>query len=283
MIILTGIIPFRLMYFFSDITYLLLFHIIGYRRCIVRSNLTKSFPEKSATEIRKLEKKFYHHLCDISFESMRGFSMSPEELILRHHILNPEIANQYFDKGQSIITVPGHYNNWEWGSMSPGLQTNYPIVGFYKPFSNKRVDVYAKKHRAKFNTLLASIQETDKTFKDLAGIPSGYIMAADQSPTNLKDCYWIPFLHQDTPWLHGPEKYARKYNCPVIYVDIRKVKRGFYEIELIVITENPASLPEGEITRMYAQHLEKSILREPAYWLWSHKRWKHKRDSGLQA
>jgi KDO2-lipid IV(A) lauroyltransferase len=102
-------------------------------------------------------------------------------------------------------------------------------------------------------------------------------MASDQSPTNLNDCYWIDFLNQDTAWLHGPEKYARKYNWPVIYVDIRKVKRGFYELELVTLTNDPASLPNGEITRLYVQHLEKSILAEPAYWLWSHKRWKHRR------
>jgi KDO2-lipid IV(A) lauroyltransferase len=143
--------------------------------------------------------------------------------------------------------------------------------------SNKRVDVFAKKHRAKFNTKLASIKETALTFNELSGTPHAYIMASDQSPTNLNDCYWIDFLNQDTAWLHGPEKYARKYNWPVIYVDIRKVKRGFYELELVTLTNDPASLPNGEITRLYVQHLEKSILAEPAYWLWSHKRWKHRR------
>ena len=278
MIILTGILPFRIMYFFSDMFYFLIYYVIGYRRSVVHANLSSSFPEKSPAEIRQLEKKFYHHLCDISFEGIKGFYMSPEELIRRHHILNPEIGDYYFDKGLSAITVPGHYNNWEWGSLSPGLQLKYPIVGFYKPMSNKLVDAFAKRHRAKFNTILASIKETAATFDRLDSSPQAYIMASDQSPTNLKDCYWINFLNHDTPWLHGPEKYARKYNWPVIYVDIQKVKRGFYEIELVVLTENPNSLPDGEITRLYAQHLEKSIMQDPAYWLWSHKRWKHQRS-----
>jgi len=109
----------------------------------------------------------------------------------------------------------------------------------------------------------------------LSGSVQGYIMAADQSPSNIDDCYWVNFLNRETAWLHGPEKYARKYNMPVFYVDIRKIKRGFYELELVLLTDKPALMPDGKITRMYALELEKSILNEPAFWLWSHKRWKH--------
>ncbi len=278
MILVVGIMPFRMMYAFSDLLYFLIFNIIGYRRRVVVGNLRTSFPEKNAKEIHLLTKKFYHHLCDISLESIKGFTMSPSELIARHHILNPESLNQYLEKDMSVITVPGHYNNWEWGSLSPGLQTNYPIVGFYKPMSNKRVDKFVKRHRAKFNTRLASIRETALTFSELFEKPHIYIMAADQSPSNLKECYWFNFLNHDTVWLTGPEKYARKYNWPIIYVDIQKVKRGYYTLELVLLTEDPASLPQGEITRLYVQHLEETIMLEPAYWLWSHKRWKHKRD-----
>jgi len=277
MILLVRIMPFRIMYLFSDMVYFLLYYVVKYRREVVQANLSSAFPEKSEGEINLLGKKFYHHLCDISLESLKGFSMSPEEIIRRHHILNPELADHYFNKGVSAIAVPGHYNNWEWGSMSPGLQIKYPIVAFYKPLSNKRVDQLSKKHRAKFNTRLASIRSTASTFNELSAKPSVYIMAADQSPTNLEESYWFDFLNHYTAWLHGPEKYARKYNWPVIYVDIQKVKRGFYELKLVLLTEDPFSVPEGEITRLYAQHLEKSILQEPAFWLWSHKRWKHKR------
>jgi KDO2-lipid IV(A) lauroyltransferase len=277
MIVVVGIMPFRMLYVLSDGFYFLIYHIIGYRLNVVKYNLSSSFPEKNKDEILALTKKFYHHLCDISLESIKGFTMSPEEIICRHHILNTELADHYFDKGVSVITVPGHYNNWEWGSLSPGLQIKYPIVGFYKSMSNTRVDAFAKKHRAIFKTTLASLRETASTFNELSAMPHAYIMASDQSPTNLKECYWIDFLNHDTPWLHGPEKYARKYNWPVVYVDIQKVKRGFYELKLVVLTEDPSSLPNGEITRLYTQHLEHSILQEPAYWLWSHKRWKHTR------
>jgi len=278
MIILVGIMPFRIMYVLSDLVFFLIYHVIGYRRKVVIANLKSSFPEKDESEIRLLTIKFYHHLCDISLESIKGFTMSKQELIRRHHIINPDLADHYFNSNISVIAVPGHYNNWEWGSLSPGLQIKYPVVAFYKPMSNKLVDAFVKKHRAKFNTRLASIRETSITFDELSAMQNAFIMAADQSPSNLEDSYWFDFLNQDTAWLHGPEKYARKYNWPVIYVDIQKVKRGFYKLELVLLTENPASLPDGEITRLYAQHVEKSIMQEPAYWLWSHKRWKHVRD-----
>ncbi len=277
MIMLVGIMPFSFLYLFSDLIYFLLYYGIGYRRKVVAENLSSSFPDKDAAEIRLLTKKFYHHLCDISLESIKGFSMSPEELVRRHHILNPELADHYYNLGISAIALPAHYNNWEWGSLSPGLQIKYPLVAFYKPMTNTRVDAYIKRHRAKFNTTLASIKGTSNTFTELSDSPYAYLMASDQSPTNLKESYWFDFLHHDTPWLHGPEKYARKYNWPVIYVDIQKIKRGYYKLNMVLLTENPASLPEGEITRMYVQHLEKSILQEPAYWLWSHRRWKHRR------
>lgn len=277
MIILVGIMPFRIMYAFSDVMFFVIYHVIGYRRNVVMVNLCSSFPEKSMDEINLLTKKFYQHLCDISLEGMKGFTMSQEELIRRHHILNPELADHHFNKSVSTIAVPGHFNNWEWGTLSPGLQIEYPIVGFYKCMSNKHVDLFVKTHRAKFNTRLASLTETSCTFKELSGLPHVYLMASDQCPTNMKECYWIDFLNQETAWLHGPEKYARRYNWPVVYVDIQKVKRGYYELKLVLLTDNPASLPEGEITRLYTQQLEKSILREPAHWLWSHKRWKRKR------
>lgn len=275
---LVRIMPFRVMYFFSDLMYLFLYYMTGYRRKVVEDNLRNSFPGKDKEELKKLIKKFYHHLCDISLESLKGFSMSPDEIRKRHHILNPELADFYADRGISVIAAPGHYNNWEWGSLSPGLQMKFNIVAFYKPMSNKHTDRYARLHRAKFGTQLRSIRSTAGTFDEMKDTPTAFIMAADQSPSNLKDCYWFDFLHRDTAWLHGPEKYARLYNMPVIFVDIQKVKRGYYTLKLVVITEDPASLPDGEITRRYAKHIETSIINEPAYWLWSHKRWKHSRQ-----
>jgi KDO2-lipid IV(A) lauroyltransferase len=253
-------------------------YVLRYRKQVIISNLKASFPEKTSQEIKKLAKRYYHHLCDITLESLKGFSMTPEEVKARHKVVNPELATKFLTQGKSVIGVPAHFNNWEWGSLSPGMQIQFPVVAIYKPLSNKKTDTFVKNHRAKFQTRLASIRDTALIFKQLAAEPHVFILAADQSPSNLKACYWVKFLHQDTAWLHGPEKYARKYDYPVLYVDIQKVKRGFYELTLIPITIAPTETADGEITTKYAQLLEKSILQSPASWLWSHKRWKHKRS-----
>jgi Kdo2-lipid IVA lauroyltransferase/acyltransferase len=277
MIFLVRITPFRVMYFFSDLLSPILYRGIRYRRKVVHENLSTCFPEKTPEEILTLEKQFYHHLCDISLESMKGFSMSPSDLIQRHHFNNPELATRFLQTGRSVLCVPSHLNNWEWGALSPGVQIDFPLVGLYKPLSNKKVDAYARKHRAGFHMELASIHETSHAFEERINRPYAYVMAADQSPSNLKECLWVPFFGIETAWLHGPEKYARKYNLPVLYAAVRKLRRGFYEIDFELITDDPGSLPPGEITRRYAELLEISIRQEPAHWLWSHRRWKHRK------
>lgn len=278
LILVTAILPFRLVYFLSDFFYLIIYNVVGYRKKVVKLNLNNSFPTLNEAEIVALSKRYYHHFCDIALESMKGFSMSKNQIIKRHHLLNPELADAFFEKGISVIALPAHYNNWEWGSMSPGLQIKHDIVAFYKPLSNKLVDKYVKGTRSKYRTLLASIRETALTFSNTVNAPSAFIMAADQSPSNLKDCYWVNFLNQPTACLHGPEKYSRKYKLPVVYVDIKKVRRGYYNLELVTICENPETMREGEITASYMNLLEQSILKDPAYWLWSHRRWKHRKQ-----
>jgi KDO2-lipid IV(A) lauroyltransferase len=173
-----------------------------------------------------------------------------------------------------VIIVTGHYGNWEWGALSPALQTRFQIVGFYKPLKNERIDKFARKNRSRYGTHLAPIRETTKTFQDNRGKAVIYLMAADQSPSNREMAYWVNFLGRDTAFLHGPEKHARINNYPVVYVAIRRVKRGFYELLLSVLAEDPSTLPDGEITRRYAEQLELLIKEDPANWLWSHKRWK---------
>ena len=207
-------------------------------------------------------------------EGIKGFSMLPRTVRKRHFILNPEIIEPWLAEGRSVIAIPAHINNFEWGSMSPGLFTKHPIIAFYKPLSNKYINRFLMWSRAKLGTLLASIYETYLVFERNAGTPSVYIMAADQSPSNPDKSYWINFLGRETAFLHGPEKYARTYNYPVVYVDVKRVRRGYYTLEATVITDEPASLPDGEVTRRYAKKLEEAILNNPGSWLWSHKRWK---------
>lgn len=255
----------------------LLGRVFGYRRKVMLDNLSKCFPGADEPTLRKMLRSAYRNLTDILIEGIKAFTMTKKQIIRRHRILNPEIAKPYFDKGQSLIGVTGHYGNWEWGSISASLQMDHSINAFYKPLSNKWVDRFVRRSRSKSGTTLVSIYETAAVFERFKNEPAIYLMAADQSPTNRERSYWVNFLGRDTAFLHGPEKYSRTYNYPVFYIDIRRIKRGFYEIRLSLLAEDPAALPEGELTARYAKKLESVILDDPANWLWSHRRWKMKR------
>ena len=273
-IFLIGLIPFPVIYLLSDFGQFFLHRIMGYRKKVIRTNLKTCFPSLDVKELDIITVNVYKNLADILAEGIKGFTMLPRRLKKRHCIINPEIIEPYLSQGRSVIALPAHFNNFEWGSMSPGLFTKHPIIAFYKPLSNKYINRFMKWSRAKFGTTLASIYETSLVFENNAPIPSVYIMAADQSPSNASKSYWVHFLGRPTAFLHGPEKYARKYNYPVVYVDITRVKRGYYTVEAILLSDNPATLPDGELTRLYAAKLEEAINRSPGNWLWSHKRWK---------
>jgi Kdo2-lipid IVA lauroyltransferase/acyltransferase len=272
-----SILPFSVLYFISDIMYGLIYYIFRYRKEVTRENLINSFPEKSIDEIYIIEKKYYHYMSDLIIEGLKGLSMNDEEILARHKIMNPEVPNAFFEKGKSLICVSGHYGNWEWLVFSGNIQINHLVVGIYKAINNPYIENYMHRRRSRNNCYLAPITETYNTFKTLENQPSLFLMFADQSPTNLRDCYWINFLNQDTPTLHGPEKYAKKYDYPVVYLDMQVVKRGYYELTFTTLVEEPLATADGEITKKFMKKLEEVICKEPAYWLWSHRRWKHKR------
>lgn len=205
-------------------------------------------------------------------------TLSREELEKRHRYVNPGIVNKYLDSNKSAIGVTAHYGNWEWGAFSGATQFHGEMIAFYKPMNNKIIDRYMVEHRARFNCHLSSIGETYYTFRHYLNSVVTYFMVADQSPSNLRRSYWFNFLNQDTAFIHGPEDYSRLYNLPVIFIEIKRIKRGYYELHFSLLADNPASLPSGEITRLYAEKLESVIRKEPAYWLWSHRRWKRQRS-----
>lgn len=273
-VFLFGLIPFPLLYLFSDFIRFILQRVVGYRKEVITKNLKASFPDASEEEFKKMVSDVYRNLADVTVEGIKAFSMTPSQVRKRHRIVNPELIDTFLDQGKSVIAVPAHFNNWEWGSLSPGLFTKYPIIALYKPLSNKYIDRFVKWSRSKFGTTLASIYKTGLLFERNANKPSIYIMAADQSPTNAKKSIWVQFMNRDTAFLHGPEKYAQLYNMPVLYGDVQRVKRGYYTLEISVLAENPLELPEGEITKRYANKLEELIRKNPGSWLWSHRRWK---------
>jgi KDO2-lipid IV(A) lauroyltransferase len=275
-VLIIGLLPAPLLYGLSNVFRFIAYRIIKYRTFLVKNNLTSSFPTMPEKEIKRLTLLFYKNLADIIIEGIWAFTISEKQLLRRYQIINPDVLKEFSDAGQSLIVVTGHYANWEWGSLSASLQTDYNAVAFYKPMSNKYIDKFGRWSRSRFGTTLASINETTLTFENRKDTKTLFLMAADQGmPKHFSErAYWIRFLNHNTPFLHGMEKHARKNNLPVIYVDVQRVSRGMYTLELSVLTTNPLELEQGKLTEMYAGKLESVILKRPENWLWSHNRFK---------
>jgi Kdo2-lipid IVA lauroyltransferase/acyltransferase len=274
---LFSITPFCLLYIISDIFFFFLYDLIGYRKNVVYQNLSNSFPEKSRKEIKAIARAFYHHLTDVTVESFKAFTMTEEAVVKRFRMKPSPILEKFYKEGRSVIVVAGHYNNWEWPGIAAGTQMFHKPVGFYKPLTNPYVDAFVRKTRVQGRSALVSINDTVAVFKTDWGEPAGFYMIADQSPSSPRLAYWVRFLNQDTASLHGPEKYARVYNMPVVFSDVKKISRGHYESEFILLCENPAETKTGEITAKFMKLLEEKIREKPQYYLWSHRRWKHRK------
>ena len=271
-----SLLPYPLLYLFSDFLFLIMYRLIGYRKKVVFTNLKNSFPNKSDQELKAIMADFYRHLCDIIMESMKGFTISEKQLRKRLVIKNPEFSNYFADKGQSIIFVGGHYNNWEICAQAFAMYSNHECIGIYKPLSNQFINDKIYTSRSKYGMNLVSMKQTKKSFNEVDK-PKAIVFGSDQNPSNPKRAHWVNFLNQDTAVLFGVERYAKEYNWPVVFVSISKVKRGHYEVEYSLITDIPNEQPHGKITEDFTKRLEQDIINQPQYWLWSHKRWKHKR------
>lgn len=269
------VVPFWLIYFFSEILFLLLYYVIGYRRKIVNTNLTNSFPEKSEKEIKKIMRQFFRHLADTMLESIKGYGMTQAQINKRYKVINPEIVDDYYESNRSLIALASHYGNWEWGISAVSSQSKHHPIALYMPIANKYIERYMKKMRANGGTEMVSIRDTKEAFMAERSKPAVFIMAADQNPSPLKNTIWMKFLNQRTACIHGPEAYSKKMDFPLIYFDVQKIKRGYYTLEIKRIIDNPRETGLGEITKTYMSTLEKIIKAKPQYWLWSHKRWKY--------
>ena len=281
LVAIIGITPFAILYGFADFVYFILYKVVGYRKPVVQANLKKVFPDKSAEELKQIEKASYKNLADIFVEGVKGFTMSKKSIMKHHVFVNYKILDTFYEANQGVIVAAGHYGNWEWGAFSAAYFSKNTIVGLYKPLSNKYMDRYAIRSRSKAGTVLAPLDKTAYYFEQYAiDKPSVFLMAGDQSPSNVEKAIWTEFFGIDTAFLHGIEFYAIKYNLPVLFLQMTRKKRGMYEYTLKVIVEHPLEMKPGEITQIYAKEVEALILTNPGNWLWSHKRWKHRRDSG---
>lgn len=273
--------PLRVLYFFSDLYYFILYYLLRYRRKVVRTNLQNSFPEKTQEEIIQIEKKFYRHLCDLFVEMYRLWHMSEEEIRRRCVFKNPEVIQHYFDQGRSVIGVLGHYGNWEWmASYSLWMSDEVDFFTLYKPLHDPIADRTMREIRSRFgatpipkNDILRKIVENQREKRLFLAAFIG-----DQTPNVANLNFWMNFLHQDTPVLIGTEKIARKFNLPVISLRMRKLRRGYYEVEFVDVCADPQLLEPGKLTEIHTRLLERYIQEVPELWLWSHKRWKHSRE-----
>ena len=269
--------PYPLLYLIADFLFVVMYYVAGYRKKVILSNIQHSFPEKTDKEHKEIMRGFYRHFCDFILESIKCFTISEEESLKRFKLTNPEVINQFYDKGQDVIFTGGHYNNWEILAVSIGLQIKTLPLGIYKPLSNPFFDKKMRETREKYRLKLCPTYQVDELIRKDYGKPKGTIFAVDQSPSNPKKGYWMMFLHQETPILFGTEKYAKELNLPVLFCEIKKIKRGHYTGTFRVLCETPQETPYGLITQLCTKAVEKQIQKEPQYWLWSHKRWKHKR------
>lgn len=275
-VVIIAITPFRLLYVFSDFIAWLLRCVFCYRVKVVIENLERSDLNLTPEQKQALIRKIYKNLSDILLESLKSFSMNRASVRKRHKVLNPEVAEPFYLNGQSLILATGHLGNWEWGSLSAAIQTPFRILGFYKPLKNKYINRLIYLSRARFGTILATTRETSHSFTNYQEVPTVFLMAADQNPRRVEQAIWVRFMGRETAFLHGLEKYAPTHQLPIIFAAINRVKRGNYELELSVLTENPSHHKPGEITQMYANKLESVIREHPEDWLWTHRRWKHK-------
>lgn len=279
-----AMLPMSVLYVLSDILYFIIYKVVKYRIRVVRRNLSASFPEKSEAERLRIEKGFYHHFADYIVETLKLAHISLEELQQRAYVQNPEVVDRLMDQGHPCcILLMGHFGNWEWYSGSTTRFQDARMYQIYRPLKNKAVDNLFIWLRTKFGSFVLSKYETGRELIRLQRnqVRSVVIFLADQTPSRQNLHYWTNFLHQDTAILTGAERLARKLNIPVIFLDVQMLRRGFYTLKLQLISDNPKETPENWITEEYARRMEKSILRHPEGWLWTHKRWKYNRTDAI--
>ncbi|NLL28989.1 MAG: hypothetical protein GX259_09355 [Bacteroidales bacterium] len=269
--------PFRLIYVFSDFTAFLLHKVIKYRKDVVYNNLSKSFPQKTKKEIKKYAAKFYRNFSDVMLESGKGYITNPKKIKKRYVFSNVEILNQYYENGKSIILQMGHFNNWEWLGMTLSYDVFHKIFAIYRPLKNRRIDAYIKKAREKRQFNIVPMANTGLMFRNIAKQPCIFVLISDQSPTQSDKAYWTYFLNQETGFLHGTEIYSKKFKLPIVFAKVIRIKRGYYKIDFIPIADENDLKQEGKATINYAKMLEKTIIEQPTSWLWSHRRWKRER------
>lgn len=274
---LVSILPFRLLYGLSDVLWVFIYKIFGYRKSTVKENLRLVFPDKSEKDIVKITSEFYHHLCDMMLEAVKSMTISEAELIKRYKFTNVELINDFEEKQRSVMLMCGHYGSWEWLFILQKY-VNHKGYAVYKRLSNKYFDRLVKRIRARHETYLITTKETlgvlFRSRKKGELTINGFV--SDQSPKASKALYWNEFMGIKVPMQVGAEILAKKLNMVVVFLEVKRIKRGYYESTFKTITENPKDYKNYEITDIFSKLVEQQIIEAPQYYLWTHKRWKHR-------
>lgn len=277
LLFLLSLLPFKVLYLISYFLYLIVYKGFKYRKKVVFDNLRKSFPQKSQAELEIIATKYYRHLCDLIVEEIKLFTISTSSLLKRCAISGDKsILDNYFYKKQNCIGVLGHFGNWEWASPMFSNYLDFRLNVIYRKLSNTPFDKLINKVRTRFGSVLIEQQNTIKAMIQSRDITNITILIADQSP-DPNNAIWLNFLNQDTPVLRGPAVLAQKFNYPLLYLSVRKPKRGYYDFHYSLLVEEPKKMTEEEIMQIFMHKLEFEINIQPELWLWSHRRWKHKR------
>jgi Kdo2-lipid IVA lauroyltransferase/acyltransferase len=269
--------PMRALYALSTILYLLAFYVVRHRHRVIREQLEKVYPQSSAAERQRIHKQFLKNFCDVMVEVLKSVSMTEADMIARVQILNLDQARRYLDAGQSIMFVTSHLCNWEWLLHGVTLQLGYPVDAAYKPLHDQWAERLALRIRSRFGARLVPAKELLADFLQRRAIVRAVGMNADQAPISTDKRYWTLFLGQDTAFYIGAEQIARATRLPIVYAAMRRLRRGFYEVEFMPLWDGRERSPPNSVTERYARACEIEVLKSPADWLWSYRRWRLKK------
>lgn len=275
---LLSLLPWRVLYILSDGIYLLLYYVIRYRKEVVMNNLKIAFPEKSETAIKQIAKQFYKNFTDTFIETLKLISITEKEFNKRCTI-NADVINQLRQSNQNVQIHTGHFFNWEYFNLCCASHLNYTFIGVYQPIANQTFNRIIYNLRKKFGTKLISVQDFKTAFHQLQSEPYTIGLIADQNPSNPSKAVWANFFGKLTPFYAGPEKGAKRLNNAVVMLRVEQPKRGYYNIHLELLTTTPKDLSNGFITQKLIEFIEDAIRKNPANYLWSHRRWKHEFDA----
>jgi KDO2-lipid IV(A) lauroyltransferase len=269
--------PMRALYAFSSFLYLLAYYVVRHRHAVIREQIQKVFPQSGDAEQRLIHQRFLRNFCDVMVEVLKSASMSEADMRAHVQIENVEAARRYLDAGQSVMLVTSHLCNWEWLLHGMTLQLGYPVDAAYKPLHDQWAERLMLRIRTRFGARLVPAKELLADFLKRRGIVRAVAMNADQAPVSTDKRYWTQFLGQDTAFYIGAEQIARAMRLPVVYVRVRRIRRGYYQADLEPLWDGREVIEPHTVTERYARACEIDVLAHPADWLWSYRRWRLKK------